>query len=141
MHGLNTVIRQSTNRTKWKSFLVSATFLCCLLSFWIAFLRRFEPFLRRDTRFCALRNLRSALRKCFGASTRSLSDVTIKSINPQSIPTILLASKSGLIVGTVLSSRLKVTGGTVRFFCNGYSFYRETVRNKTVNNYFYMTNF
>jgi hypothetical protein len=53
--------------------------------------------------------LLSALPRKLGAVILSLSDVIIKSINPMSRPTILFASKSGLIVGTVLSSRFRVT--------------------------------
>src|SRR4028119_388947 len=36
---------------KWKSFLLSATFLCCLPSCLIALSLLLLPFLRRDTRF------------------------------------------------------------------------------------------
>jgi hypothetical protein len=53
--------------------------------------------------------LLSALPRKLGAAILSLSDVIIKSINPRSRPTILFASKSALIVGTVLSSRFRVT--------------------------------
>jgi len=58
---------------KWKSLRVSATFLCWIPSFLIAFLRRLDPFFLRETRRCADFNLRSALRKNLGAAILSLA--------------------------------------------------------------------
>jgi hypothetical protein len=61
---------------KWKSLLVSATFLCWIASFLIALLRRLEPFFLREARRCADFNLRSALRGCLGALILEPSEAT-----------------------------------------------------------------